>query len=45
LGEHSIDLHHGSYSATPPDTAIEIIGAPLTEEVRNALGEFGFDDF
>lgn len=41
----SIDLHHGSYSASPPYTAIEIIGATLTEEVRKALGEFGFGDF
>jgi hypothetical protein len=41
----SIDLHHGSYSAGPPYTVIEVIGMPLTERVKNALAEFGCDDF
>jgi hypothetical protein len=40
-----IDLHHGPYSADPPYTAIEIIGASLTERVKAELGHYGFDRF
>ena len=41
----SIDLHHGSYSADPPYTVIEVIGAALTGRVKSELSEFGFSDF
>jgi|SRR5215469_6897267 len=41
----TIDLHHGSYSATPPYTVIEVIGASLTVNIRNALGAYGFNQF
>jgi hypothetical protein len=41
----SIDLHHGSYSADPPYTAIEVLGTPLTERVRNELSAYGFNEF
>jgi len=40
-----IDLHHGAYSAHPPYTAIRVIGASATAEVRAKLAEFGFDLF
>jgi hypothetical protein len=41
----TIDLHHGIYSASPPYTAIEVIGATLSETVRRRLSEFGFSEF
>jgi hypothetical protein len=40
-----IDLHHGSHSADPPYTAIEVIGTPLTPKVQNELSEYGFKEF
>jgi hypothetical protein len=30
----AVDLHHGSYSADPPYTVIEVFGAALTTEVK-----------
>lgn len=41
----TIDLHHGSYSANPPYTVIEVIGTAISERVRASLAEFGFDQF
>jgi hypothetical protein len=41
----TIDLHHGTYSADPPYTVLEVIGAPLTEEIRNSLSVYGFSEF
>jgi hypothetical protein len=41
----TIDLHHGSYSADPPYTQLEVLGAPLTERIRTALSEYGFNEF
>lgn len=41
----TIDLHHGSYSANPPYTILRVIGSKLTPEIRQFLGEFGFDSF
>ena len=40
-----IDLHHGPYSADPPYRVLEIIGASLTESLKAALGQYGFDEF
>jgi hypothetical protein len=40
-----IDLHHGSYSADPPYTKIEIFGVSLTNTIKDALVEYGFDNF
>lgn len=46
IGEmHTIDLHHGEYSANPPYTVIEAIGVELTEKIETELGEFGFYEF
>ena len=36
-----IDLHHGEYSHTPPWTALEVIGAKASQEVTEALSEYG----
>lgn len=41
----TIDLHHGSYSADPPYTVVDVIGARLTDSVRATLQDFGFDEF
>jgi len=41
----TIDLHHGSYSADPPYTVLEVIGARLTEKVKAELARFGFNQF
>jgi hypothetical protein len=46
LGElHTIDLHHGRYSADPPYTVIEVVGTPLTTRVKDELSEYGFNEF
>jgi len=41
----AIDLHHGPCSTKTPYTVIEVIGARLAVDVREALGELGFDEF
>ena len=41
----TIDLHHGPYSSETPYTALEVIGARLAIDVREGLGELGFDEF
>ena len=41
----SIDLHHGSYSADPPYTIIEVVGTALTERVSKELSAYGFNEF
>jgi hypothetical protein len=41
----TIDLHHGPYSSENPYTVLEVIGARLTVDVREALSELGFDEF
>jgi hypothetical protein len=41
----TIDLHHGAYSANPPYTIIEVIGAGISDKAKEALAEFGFDHF
>jgi hypothetical protein len=46
LGElDSIDLHHGSYSADPPYTVLEVLGTPLTVRTKNELSTYGFNEF
>ncbi len=40
-----VDLHHGYYSHDPAYSAIEIYGASLTPEVREALAEYGLMAF
>jgi hypothetical protein len=41
----TIELHHGSHSADPPYTVIEVFGAQLTPNTKNVLSEYGFDAF
>ncbi len=41
----TIDLHHGKYSANPPYTVLDVIGAAITPRLRTELGQFGFDEF
>jgi hypothetical protein len=40
-----IDLHHGPYSNKDPYTVLEVIGARLTINVREALSKLGFEKF
>ena len=40
-----IDLHHGLHSSRPPYTALEVSGARLTTEVREALSKLGFKKY
>jgi len=41
----TIDLHHGSDSADPPYTVLEVIGARLTAKIEAVLSDLGFDSF
>jgi len=41
----TIDLHHGTYSANPPYTVLEVIGAVMSERLKTELSAFGFDEF
>jgi hypothetical protein len=41
----TVDLHHGVHSADPPYTVLEVVGTPLTQKIKDALSEFGFDEF
>ena len=41
----TIELHHGSYSADPPYTVIEVFGTQLTAKVKNVMSEYGFNEF
>jgi hypothetical protein len=41
----TIDLHHGPCSSETPYTALEVIGARLASDVREALRELGFNEF
>ena len=40
-----IDLHHGSHSSDPPHTVVEVVGTALSEGIRAALSEYGFNEF
>jgi hypothetical protein len=41
----TVDLHHGEYSSTPPYSELEVIGVPLTNEVKSAIRDLGFGGF
>ncbi len=41
----TIDLHHGTYSASPPYTILEVLGVPLSDRIKTELSEFGFNEF
>ena len=41
----TIDLHHGSYSADPPYTVLEVIGTPISERLKAELSHYGFNKF
>jgi hypothetical protein len=41
----TIDLHHGSYSSDPPNSRLEVIGAPVSEKIKLAMAEYGFAEF
>jgi hypothetical protein len=41
----TIDLHHGSYSANPPYTILEVVGAPLSAKTKNEMSAYGFNEF
>ena len=41
----TIDLHHGPSSADPPYTQLEVFGTHLSDEIRNELSRYGFNDF
>ncbi len=46
IGElDTIDLHHGTYSANPPYTILEVIGTSVTDRLKSELSRFGFDQF
>jgi hypothetical protein len=40
-----IDLPHGSHSANPPYTILEVLGEPLRDRVIAELSQYGFDEF
>jgi hypothetical protein len=40
-----IDLHHGSHSADPPYTIIDVLGTPLSDKAKNQLAAYGFNEF
>jgi hypothetical protein len=42
---NTIELHHGSYSADPPFTMIEVFGTELTDKAKSRLSEYGFNEF
>lgn len=42
---NTIDLHHGPYSADPPYTILEVIGAHLNGRIKSVLSELGFVNF
>lgn len=41
----TIDLHHGSYSAHPPYTVLEVIGSSISLRLKAELSQVGFDEF
>jgi hypothetical protein len=41
----TIDLHHGTYSANPPYTVLDVVGAVMSERLKTELAKFGFDEF
>jgi hypothetical protein len=46
LGElDMIDLHHGTHSADPPYTVLQVFGTPLTTRIKEELAKYGFHEF
>ena len=41
----TIELHHGHYSADPPYTILEVVGAQLSTRVREEMSAYGFSEF
>ncbi len=41
----TIDLHHGTYSANPPYTMLDVIGTAITARLKAELARFGFNAF
>jgi len=41
----AIELHHGSYSANPPYTVLEVLGAVLSPRIESELSSYGFSEF
>jgi hypothetical protein len=41
----TIDLHHGLHSSNPPYSKIEVIGVTLSERIKSALAQYGFQEF
>jgi hypothetical protein len=41
----TIHLHHGMYSRKPPYTRVLVMGAPLSEKIKLAFADYGFDEF
>lgn len=41
----TIDLHHEEYASNPPYSILEVIGLPLTDEVKSAVEDLGFGTF
>jgi hypothetical protein len=40
-----IDLHHGSHSAKPPYTILEVLGATVSGRIKAELSQYGFYEF
>jgi hypothetical protein len=40
-----IDLHHGSCSADPPYTVLEVVGTQLSDRAKREMFEYAFNDF
>jgi hypothetical protein len=41
----TIDIHHGTCSANPPYTVVEVTGTGLSDKIKGKFAEFGFDQF
>lgn len=41
----TVDLHHGSYSASPPYTIVAVLGVNLTDRIKTELSVYGFSEF
>jgi hypothetical protein len=41
----TIDLHHGTHSANPAYTVLEVLGTSLNERIKAKLSRYGFDEF
>jgi hypothetical protein len=41
----TIDLHHSRYSADPPYTVLEAVGAVMSDRIKSELSLYGFDEF